>query len=109
VTGHLSRNSLVYSHTAYRFGKISKSAGTNAKNLHLPFSMCAFVKVCHMSMREEYQTKAAEYHARATGECNPMTRMYFQTLANEYTRLAEQAEGNAQLDLTYERRRGASI
>ena len=52
-----------------------------------------------MTMRDEYLTKAAEFQARAAGESNRTTRLHFESLANDYQRLAELADRNAQLDL----------
>jgi hypothetical protein len=57
-----------------------------------------------MTMRDEYRTKAAEFQARAVGESDRMTRLHFESLANDYQRLAELADRNAQLDLIYRRR-----
>ena len=57
-----------------------------------------------MSMRDEYRTKAAEFQTRAAGESDRMTRLHFESLANDYERLAELADRNAQLDLIYRRR-----
>ena len=57
-----------------------------------------------MTMGDEYRTKAAEFQARAACESDRTTRLHFQSLANDYQRLAE-AECNAQLDLIYRRRR----
>ena len=57
-----------------------------------------------MSMRDEYRTKAAEFQARAAVESDRMTRLHFESLANDYERLAELADRNAQLDLIYKRR-----
>jgi len=58
-----------------------------------------------MNMRDEYRTKAAEFQARAAGESNRTTRFHFESLANDYQRLAELADRNAQLDLIYKKRR----
>jgi hypothetical protein len=57
-----------------------------------------------MTMRDEYRTKAAEFQTRAAGESDRMTRLHFESLANDYERLAELADRNAQLDLIYRRR-----
>ena len=53
-----------------------------------------------MSMRDEYRTKAAEFQARARCESDGMTRLHFESLATDYTRLAELA---AQVDVIYKR------
>jgi hypothetical protein len=57
-----------------------------------------------MTMRDEYRTKAAEFQARAACESDRTTRLHFKSLANDYQRLAELADRNAQLDLIYRRR-----
>ena len=57
-----------------------------------------------MTMRDEYRTKAAEFQARAACESDRTTRLHFESLANDYQRLAELADRNAQLDLIYRRR-----
>jgi hypothetical protein len=57
-----------------------------------------------MTMRDEYRTKAAEFQARAAGESDRTTRLHFESLANDYQRLAEFADRNAQIDLIYTRR-----
>jgi hypothetical protein len=57
-----------------------------------------------MDMRDEYRTKAAEFVARARSESDRITRLHFEGLANDYQRLAELADRNAQLDLIYKRR-----
>ena len=58
-----------------------------------------------MTMRDEYRTKAAEFQARAACESDRTTRLHFESLANDYQRLAELADRNAQLDLIYKKRR----
>jgi len=45
-----------------------------------------------MSMRDHYRTKAAEFHARARNEYDGKTRLEYENLAKQYSRLAEQAE-----------------
>jgi len=57
-----------------------------------------------MTMRDEYRTKAADFQARAACESDRTTRLHFESLANDYQRLAELADRNAQLDLIYRRR-----
>jgi len=54
-----------------------------------------------MDMRDEYRTKAAEFEARARSESDRPTRLHFESLANDYQRLAELADRNAQI---YKRR-----
>ena len=49
-----------------------------------------------------YRLKAAELHAKAQTESNVLARTELELLAQSYLRLAEQADRNAQLDLTYE-------
>jgi hypothetical protein len=58
-----------------------------------------------MTMRDEYRTKAAEFEARARRESDRTTRLHFESLANDYQRLAELADRNAQLDLIFYKRR----
>jgi hypothetical protein len=55
-----------------------------------------------MSMRDEYRTKAAKFHARALYEPSPRLRTQYENLAKSYLRLAEQADRHAQLDTVYE-------
>jgi hypothetical protein len=45
-----------------------------------------------MSMRDHYRTRAAEFHARARSESNDMTRRQYESLASQYSRLAEKAD-----------------
>jgi hypothetical protein len=49
-----------------------------------------------MSMRDHYRTRAAEFHARARNESNEMTRRQYESLASQYSRLAERADRNHQ-------------
>jgi hypothetical protein len=51
-----------------------------------------------VTMRDEYRTKAAEFQARAACESDRTTRLHFESLANDYQRLAELADRNAQRD-----------
>lgn len=53
-----------------------------------------------MSAGDQYRVKAAELHARAQHE--PSQHAKFEALAQSYLRLAEQADRNAQLDVSYE-------
>ena len=53
-----------------------------------------------MKPGDEYRAKALEVLAKA--ESNALMRAEFENLAVAYLRLAEQAERNAQLDVTYE-------
>jgi hypothetical protein len=55
-----------------------------------------------MSMRDEYRTKAAEFHVRARIESDEATRRQYENLAKHYSRLAERADRNAFADLIYE-------
>jgi hypothetical protein len=48
-----------------------------------------------MSMRDQYRTKAAEFQARALCASNQMTRHHFDTMAKDYSQLADLA---AQID-----------
>jgi len=45
-----------------------------------------------MSMRDHYRTKAAEFEARARIESNVVTRRQYESLAQQYSQLAEKAE-----------------
>jgi hypothetical protein len=47
-----------------------------------------------MSMRDNYRTRAAEFHARARNESNEMTRRQYESLASQYSLLAEKADHN---------------
>ena len=47
-----------------------------------------------MSMRDHYRTRAAEFHARARNESNEMNRRQYESLATQYSRLAERADRN---------------
>jgi hypothetical protein len=55
-----------------------------------------------MTPWDEYRVKAAELHARAACENDLALRIELENLARSYLRLAEQAEQNSRLDLTYE-------
>ena len=55
-----------------------------------------------MKPGDEYCAKALEFLAKAETESSPLTRAEFENLAAAYLRLAEQAERNAEVDVTYE-------
>lgn len=55
-----------------------------------------------MTPWEEYRVKAAELHARAACETDAAIQKDLENLALSYMRLAEQAERNSRVDLTYE-------
>jgi hypothetical protein len=55
-----------------------------------------------MSMWDQYRTRAAEFHARARNESDAMTRRQYESLATQYSRLAERADRNAVADLSRE-------
>ena len=55
-----------------------------------------------MTPWDQYRIKAAEFHARAACENSPTLKTELESLARSYLRLAEQAEQNSRLDLTYE-------
>ena len=42
-----------------------------------------------MSMRDKYLTKAAEFQVRALCESNQKNRFHFESMAKEYSQLAE--------------------
>jgi hypothetical protein len=44
------------------------------------------------SMRDYYRTKAAEFYARARNESDVMTRRQYESLASQYSRIAEIAD-----------------
>jgi hypothetical protein len=51
---------------------------------------------------DKYRAMALELLARAETESDPQIRAEFENLAASYLRLAEQAEVNSRLDVTYE-------
>jgi hypothetical protein len=51
-----------------------------------------------MSMWDYYRTKAAEFYARARNESDVMTRRQYETLASQYSRLAEKADRDATVE-----------
>ena len=53
-------------------------------------------------MRDHYRTRAAEFHARARNESDAMIRRQYETLAKQYSLLAERADRYAFVDLIYE-------
>jgi hypothetical protein len=55
-----------------------------------------------MTAADQYRVKALGFFAKAETENNPEIRTEFKNLGRAYSRLAEQAERNAQLDVTYE-------
>ncbi len=55
-----------------------------------------------MSQADEYRVRAAEFRAKARHEGDASVRIDLESLARAYVRLAEQAEKNQQLDVTYE-------
>ena len=57
-----------------------------------------------MSMRDHYRTKAAEFQARARIDSNAVTRRQYESLAQQYSKLAEQAERRSAPGLLGERR-----
>ena len=64
---------------------------------------CFFGGRCRpMAPVDDYQVKALEFRAMARSENDPNMRAEFKNLERAYRRLAEQAERNSQLDLTYE-------
>ena len=54
-----------------------------------------------MSDADEYRRKAAEFRAKAVNASGAFLRRSFASLAAVYVRLAEQADRNAQTDITY--------
>jgi hypothetical protein len=55
-----------------------------------------------MNAGDDYRGKAVEFRAKAQVESDPKRKAEFEHLARAYLRLAEQAERNGQLDVTYE-------
>ncbi len=55
-----------------------------------------------MTSGDFYRTKAAGLHAKALHEANPKVRAELEGLAIAYIRLAEQADRNELLDVSYE-------
>ena len=51
---------------------------------------------------DQYRVKAAEMAAIARAEADPFQKAEYERLALSYVRLADQADRNAQTDLTYE-------
>jgi hypothetical protein len=53
-----------------------------------------------MSMRDNYRTRAAEFHARARMESDEWIRRQYESLAKQYSRLAERVDDDdAESDL----------
>jgi hypothetical protein len=48
-----------------------------------------------MSMRDNYRTRAAEFHARARMESDEGIRRQYESLAKQYSRLAERVDHDA--------------
>lgn len=55
-----------------------------------------------MTPAEQYRKLAAKLTAKARNESSPALRVEWNHLAQSYLRLAEQAERNSRIDLTYE-------
>lgn len=55
-----------------------------------------------MTAGDDYRGKAIEFRAKAQVEGDPQRKAEFEHLARAYLRLAEQAERNSLLDVTYE-------
>jgi hypothetical protein len=55
-----------------------------------------------MTPAEQYRVKAMEFAANAKTEGDPHIRTELEALSLSYRRLAEQADRNAQTDVTYE-------
>ena len=55
-----------------------------------------------MTAGDDYRGKAVEFRAKAQVESDPNRKAEFEHLARAYLRLAEQAERNSHLDVTYE-------
>ena len=55
-----------------------------------------------MTTGDHYRVKVADLRARARRESDPQLRAEFETLAAGYLRLAQQADRNTRLDVSYE-------
>jgi hypothetical protein len=55
-----------------------------------------------VSTADQYRIRAAELRAKAHEERNPRLAAEYEHLAKSYIRLAEQADRNQKLDVTYE-------
>ncbi len=55
-----------------------------------------------MTVGDSYRIRAAELRAHASNETDPALRAEFETLADSFLRLAEQAERNSHTDIVYE-------
>jgi hypothetical protein len=55
-----------------------------------------------MTAGDHYRGKAVEFRAKALVDSDPKRKAEFEHLARAYLRLAEQAERNSHLDVTYE-------
>ncbi len=55
-----------------------------------------------MTAGDDYREKAVEFRAKAQVESDLKRKTEFEHLARAYLRLAEQAERNSHLDVTYE-------
>ncbi len=55
-----------------------------------------------MDQADKYRVKAAAFHAEARHVRDLSVRVNLESLARAYLRLAEQAEKNRHLDITYE-------
>jgi hypothetical protein len=75
---------------AYR--EAGRGSERSVKGLHSSVCRGWVRKWClPMIMRDQYLTKAAEFQARALCEPNQMNRFHFESLAKEYSQLAELA------------------
>jgi len=55
-----------------------------------------------MTAGDHYRGNAVEFRAKAQVESDPKLKSEFEHLARAYLRLADQAERNSHLDVTYE-------
>lgn len=55
-----------------------------------------------MAAGDDYRHIATEFRAKAQSENDPEQKTEFEILARAYMRLADQAERNSHLDVTYE-------
>jgi hypothetical protein len=56
------------------------------------------------SMRDYYRTKAAEFYARARNESDVMTRRQYESLASQYSRIAEITDRGRDRRIVYSHR-----
>jgi len=61
-----------------------------------------WVRGVAMASGDQYRIKAASFHASAPCAHSPRLRVQYENLSKAYLRLAEQADRNDVVDITYE-------